>query len=234
MNSTKFRSTATTTNRRKKSIFKNDLSKLFTLISNKKEFFLLIFINLIIQIYITYYVFKKSDASNQTRATIIIAYLISFLLILILALIPMPVWLKFFIFSLFSANLGFILSSLKPRLGETAIKSAVAGTFSIFVTMFLFGVVLIITGIKLSYQFGLGLLFALLLLLFLSIVQFFMVSSSFLRKLILVFTLLLFSVFIVYDTNSILQRDYSGDFITASLDYYLDILNIFTALLADN
>ena len=100
--------------------------------------------------------------------------------------------------------------------------------------MFLFGVVLIITGIKLSYQFGLGLLFALLLLLFLSIVQFFMVSSSFLRKLILVFTLLLFSVFIVYDTNSILQRDYSGDFITASLDYYLDILNIFTALLADN
>ena len=29
-------------NKSKKSIFKNDLSKLFTLISNKKEFFLLI------------------------------------------------------------------------------------------------------------------------------------------------------------------------------------------------
>jgi FtsH-binding integral membrane protein len=213
---------------------KSALVNLFTLISNKKEFFLLIFINLILQIYITYYVFKKYDSSNESRTTIMIAYLFNFLLILILALIPMPAWLKFFIFSLFSAILGFILSSLKPRLGENAVKSAIAGTFSIFVTMFLFGVVLILTGIKLSYQFGLGLLFALLLLIILSIVQYFMVSSSFLRKLIIVFTLLLFSVFIVYDTNSILQRDYSGDFITASLDYYLDILNIFTALLSDN
>jgi FtsH-binding integral membrane protein len=44
--------------------------------------------------------------------------------------------------------------------------------------------------------------------------------------------LLLFSVYVVYDTNSILQRNYNGDFITASLDYYLDILNIFSNLLS--
>ena len=43
---------------------------------------------------------------------------------------------------------------------------------------------------------------------------------------------MLFSVYIVYDTNSILQRDYSGDFITASLDYYLDVINIFSDLLS--
>jgi FtsH-binding integral membrane protein len=39
--------------------------------------------------------------------------------------------------------------------------------------------------------------------------------------------LMLFSLFVVYDTNTILQRNYYGDFITASLDYYLDIINIF-------
>ena len=43
---------------------------------------------------------------------------------------------------------------------------------------------------------------------------------------------MLFSVYIVYDTNNILQRDYGGDFITASLDYYLDIINIFSNLLS--
>lgn len=222
------------TTRNKKSIFKNDLSNLFKLISNKKEFFLLIFINLIIQIYITYYVIDNVDASKQTQRNRNIAYLFTFALILILAFIPMPAWLKFFIFSLFSALLGFILSSIKTTVGEEVIKSAVLGTFSIFVSMFAFGIALIANGVKLSYQFGLGLFFALLLLIFISIVQYFILPSSFLKKSIIVCTLLLFSVFIVYDTNNILQRDYGGDFITASLDYYLDIVNIFTALLGDN
>ena len=225
---------ANSTTRNKKSIFKNDLSNLFKLISNKKDFFLLIFINLIIQIYITYYVIDNVDASKQTQRNRNIAYLFTFALILILAFIPMPAWLKFFIFSLFSALLGFILSSIKTTVGEEVIKSAVLGTFSIFVFMFAFGIALIANGVKLSYQFGLGLFFALLLLIFISIVQYFILPSSFLKKSIIVCTLLLFSVFIVYDTNNILQRDYGGDFITASLDYYLDIVNIFTALLADN
>jgi FtsH-binding integral membrane protein len=43
---------------------------------------------------------------------------------------------------------------------------------------------------------------------------------------------MLFSVYIVYDTNIILQRDYGGDFISASLAYYLDIINIFSNLLS--
>jgi len=218
----------------KKSLFKNDLSNLFKLISNKKEFFLLIFVNLIIQIYITYYVFNNVDETKLTQRNRMIAFFLTFALILILAFIPMPIWLKFFIFSLFSSLFGFMLSSIKTKVGENVIKSAVVGTFSIFVFMFVFGIVLISTGIKLSYKFGLGLFFALLLLIIIQIVQYFIFSSSFLKKAIIIFTLLLFSVFIVYDTNSILQRDYSGDFITASLDYYLDIINIFTALLADN
>ena len=42
--------------------------------------------------------------------------------------------------------------------------------------------------------------------------------------------IIIFSGYIVYDTNTVLQRNYYGDFITASLDYYLDILNIFSNL----
>jgi FtsH-binding integral membrane protein len=42
----------------------------------------------------------------------------------------------------------------------------------------------------------------------------------------------LFSLYIIYDTNHILQREYYGDFITASMDYYLDILNVFVNLLS--
>lgn len=221
----------------KKSFFKNDVSNLFKLIANKKEFFLLIFINLIIQIYITSYVFTNYDATKQLERNRMLIYLLIFIviaLIIILAAIPMPPWLKFFIFSLFSGLMGYLLSGIKKRAGEDVIKSAVVGTFSIFVVMFLFGILLIATGIQLSYQFGFGLLLALLLLIFLRIVDFFITTSSFFKKALIVFSLLLFSIFVIFDTNRILQRNYDRDFITASLDYYLDIVNIFQALVADN
>ena len=98
--------------------------------------------------------------------------------------------------------------------------------------MFAFGVALIASNIQLSPMFGLGLLYALLFIFMISIVQIFIIQSSLLYKIIVVSLLMLFSVYIVYDTNNILQRDYSGDFITASLDYYLDIINIFSNLLS--
>jgi FtsH-binding integral membrane protein len=229
--------TSSLTSRNKKSLFKNDLSNLFKLIANKKEFFLLIFINLIVQIYITYYVFTNYDSTKQFEQNSMLIYLvwlILFVLIIILAIVPMPSWLKFFIFSLFSGVTGYLLSGIKNKVGEDVLKSAVVGTFSIFIVMFIFGILLIATGIQLSYQFAFGLLLALLLLIFLRIVDIFFITSSFFKKAIIVFSLSLFSIFIIYDTNSILQRDYRGDFITASLDYYLDIINLFQTLIADN
>jgi FtsH-binding integral membrane protein len=78
------------------------------------------------------------------------------------------------------------------------IKTALIGTLSIFVTMFLFTIFLLMIGVNLDDRFGLILLF-------------------------------LFSLFIVYDTSNILTREeyiYNGDFITASMDYYLDIFKL--------
>ena len=46
--------------------------------------------------------------------------------------------------------------------------------------------------------------------------------------------IILFSMFIVYDTQKILSRNYAGDFISASMDYYLDIINLFSSLLGYN
>ena len=54
--------------------------------------------------------------------------------------------------------------------------------------------------------------------------------STMLIKTLAAIGIIIFSGYIIYDTNVILQRNYYGDFITASLDYYLDILNIFTKL----
>ena len=50
------------------------------------------------------------------------------------------------------------------------------------------------------------------------------------HKGIAVVTIILFSLFIIYDTNNVLYEP-SDDPIGASMDYYLDFMNIFTALI---
>ena len=233
MNSSK--SNLATKNR--KPIFKNNnLTQLFKLISEKKGFFALILATLISQLSITYYVsenvkIEEEDGKKKFDSKLIGAYIAAFIIILILAFISMPTWLKFILFSIFSGAFGVILGYRKSGVDPGIVKSALVGTASIFVTMFAFGLALIASGIKLGLQFGLGLFFALLLLIIISIVNIFIVESSLLQKMLVIGSLLIFSIYIVYDTNNILQRNYNGDFITASLDYYLDIIYIFKGLL---
>jgi FtsH-binding integral membrane protein len=229
-------------NKSKKSFFKNDIAQVFRLINEKKGFFALILANLLFQLYITYYVSENVSVEEEQEGEkgaknydmkYIGALVATIVIILILALVTMPSWMKFILFSLFSAAFGILLAYRKYGLDSGVIRSALVGTASIFVTMFVFGVALIMSGIKLGFITALILFFALLALIIISIVQYFIVQSSLLKKLIVIGSLIIFSIYIVYDTNTILQRDYSGDFISASLNYYLDLINIFSALLGE-
>ena len=210
---------------------KSDISDLMNLIVSKKEFFILIFANLITQLGITYYIMERSD---KNALNFWVLFGIQIIIIFVLALVPMPSWMKFILFCIFSYTFGLVLANLKSKYDPTMIKSAIMGTISIFGVMMAFGTFLILSGIKLGLQFGLTLLFALLLLIIIRIVYMFIPSSSGMKRNITIFSLMLFSVYIMYDTNRILQRNYFGDFITASLDYYLDILNIFVNMLSYN
>ena len=100
--------------------------------------------------------------------------------------------------------------------------------------MFAIGSFLLLTGINLGYKYGLFLFYVLLGLILIRLVSLFSGALSGFSKLLTVIGILLFSAYIIYDTNVILQRNYSGDFITASMDYYLDIINIFVNLLSFN
>jgi len=222
-----------------KKINKTDFSQLFKLLYVKKFFFMLILINLLIQVAITYYVHINFDRIEFTkddklrRLLIIAAHILSFVFIIILDVIPMPIWLKFILFSLFSITMGIILEDIKPFVDEETIRTAFIGSISIFVSLFAFDLALISSAIQIPYKISLGLFFVLLVLLIISIIQYFIYLSSIFKKTLLGFTLLLFSIYVVYATNIVAQRDYKGDFLTASLDYYLEIFNIFVALLYD-
>jgi len=201
----------------------------FNLFNEKKEFLLYVFSNLIVQLGITYYVMMNYNAQN-TLSMQLMLFMAQILIIFILAFIPMPAWLKFILFSIFSFTFGIFLSSLKKTVNINIIRTALVGTLGIFASMVIFGLGLILFGINLGYRFGMGLLCALMAFILVLIVFRLLGTYSYAMKILSLFGLFLFSLFIIYDTNTILQRNYYGDFITASLDYYLDILNIFVNL----
>ena len=211
---------------------KFNFSNFNTLLNSKKEFLIMIFANLITQLGITYYVMTntkvaEADDHNLKYWLLIIT---TFVIIYFLAVVPMPSWLKFILFSVFSYIWGILLASLKLKINDDGlINMAMLGSIGIFVVMFLIGIILLVTGIQLGLKTGLFLFVSLLILIIVKIFSLFQ-KSTILLKTLAAIGIVIFSSYIIYDTNVILQRNYYGDFITASLDYYLDILNIFSNL----
>ena len=207
---------------------KFDGHKLWNLIIQKKSFLILVFANLIAQLGITYYVMNKSDNPQLGFWPL---FALQLIIIFVLALVPMPPIVKFLIFGIFSWTFGISLSHLKDKYEPELINIAIQGALSIFALMFTFSIALAGFNIYLGYKFGAFLFWALLALIIAKLVNMLGPQLSIARKNLSYIGLGLFSLFVVYDTSQILSRDYYGDFITASLDYYLDILNLFTNFL---
>jgi FtsH-binding integral membrane protein len=126
------------------------------------------------------------------------------------------------------------MSHLKDKYDPELIDIAIKGALTIFGVMLAAGVALVGFGIYLGYQFGAFLLLSLLALIIAKLVNMVGPQLSSVKKVLAYIGLALFSLFVIYDTNEILSREYYGDFITASMDYYLDILNLFSNLLSVN
>lgn len=222
---------------------KNDIVHLFKLINEKKFFLIFIFLNLLLQHYISYYVSaninldtpkEKEEAPNKYNTIIIVsAYILATLFVLLLIFVPMSIVVKFIIFSLFSVAFGIIYASLKHKFDPGFVQGSAVGTVIVFVFMILFGLALIRSGIQYTNKVAFGIFYALVLLIIVGVVQYFMYNYLVITKLLLIVLAFLFALYIVHTTNNILLRDYEGDFITASFDYYIDNSNFFYALKVD-
>ena len=206
------------------------------IINQKKEFLVKIFANLIAQLGVTYYIMTNYDYETDklviVKKRIWVVVLLSLITIIVIALVPMNIYFKFVVFTLFSTLNGLLLSRFMQHTDPKIVEVAVLGTMGIFGAFFLMGALLLASGVVLGLRTGLFLLFALLFLIIALIISIFMGPDPAITKYLTGIGLVLFSIYIVYDTNRILQKDYFGDFITASLDYYLDIINIFIRLVA--
>ncbi len=212
------------------------MQSLLPILKQKKGFLIAVYTTLIIQVFITFsivYFFRiHPELSNISKQSFIFYLLLSLCLILVLVLIPMPVWMKFIVLTFFAMVTGALLHNSSWLVPEDVITQSLVGTISIFIVLSIIAVVLVSMGIDLGWM-GMILLGSLVGLLIASILVmvFDKNKTSTLHKVILILGLILFSIYVVYDTNIILQRTYNGDFITAAIDFYLDIINIFIRML---
>ena len=207
------------------------ISNLIKLMYEKKEFLILVFANLIAQLGITYFVMERTNKIDISIWPLFSAQIIT---IFVMAFAPIPEFIKFLLFCFFSYTFGLMLSLLKNKYTSDMINIAIQGALTVFVFMLATGVALFAGGINLGYKFGSILFWSLLALIVARLVFVLGAKMSQAHKILSFIGIILFAIYIVYDTNKILQRDYYGNVITASMDYYLDIINLFTNFLESN
>jgi FtsH-binding integral membrane protein len=206
-------------------------SGFYDLIIQKKEFLLFVFSNLLVQLGISYYLMMNYKGP-QINSWIILFASIGILMIMIF--VPMPAFMKFLLFCVFSGLLGINLSKITSEASKNEKSSnkdiihlAILETISVFGVLFLVGGFLLAGGFRFGLGFATFLFYSLLLLILARIVMAFSGTVNMYTIGFSIVGIILFSLYIIYDTNMILRREYYGDFITASMDYYLDIVNLF-------
>lgn len=203
------------------------------------NFFLLIVIAIVvIQLCITYYVMNRTN--NPTINTALI-FILSIITIIILTTFHenIPTTVQLALFTFFSYLFGLMFYQVKQReqYSNEVINEVILSTISVFVSMAIIGSVLLSFGIQLGFK-AWNILFVGLLSLIISriILIFTAVSPENIDKLTTQHKLLstigifLFSGYVIYDTNIILQGTYynKNEYTRAALSYYLDFINIFS------
>ncbi len=220
------------------SIFARSPVSFAKLWKNKSDFMLKTFGILIVQLLVTFFIMYKLSESEKFNSIIEknkIAYLLFILfvpliIIIILAFVPMPIYMKVILFTLFSITFGISLAVIKKHVPPEIVKTALMATIGIFVALFVIGIMITMMGYNL-WWLGAILLVLLIFAIISGVVMIFTNPSQKAIRIRAGIIVGLFVIFILYDTNQILQRDYRGDFVTAAIDYYLDIINIFVHMI---
>lgn len=207
------------------------------LLKKKQQLLKCVFSSLIFQLgltaFIVFYLQENSTILNTIKSNYLYSialFLIGLFIIFILSSDKLSFNTKFMFFMFFGIIQGILLGSFKQYFPEDAVKSALISTITIFIMFLCIGFTIVYFNYDITWM-GIYLLLALLALLVYRISLIFIPVEYNLKKIMFVISILLFSIFIIYDTNVLLLKGKNKDCISFAMDYYLDILNIFSSFL---
>ena len=225
----------------------------YKLLLKKKDLFGCVFLTLLSQLFITFYVYKMSkdtvvvaELHDILKKTIQANYAFVFGLFALSGLILLLIkrgnnfYLNYGLFSLLSASYGLLFAVIKAitnpdKSAVDTVQNAILVAISIFVFSFLFSIYLIYHKIYvLKYH---NVLFGFLIMLLLFQVLNFVgvnVGDIISQEAYFYLFILLFVCFIIYDTQKLFFKKDTGnskyDCIDGAVDFYLDFINIFNRI----
>ncbi len=220
------------------------LKKFSSLLRSKKDLFKCIFLTLIFQLVISIVTVKLDQKSNLLENLFkggnVLVVNIGLVVVMFGILFGIQRVTSFttkqLLFGLFSILIGLLLSSTIHMINdEEIVNAAIYSTLINFVLMFAIGMIIVYFGYDLNW---LGVVLSVGLLALITIQFIGMItkrSNSFYRNISYI-SVIIFSLYIMYDTNRILLKyqNNSENCINGALDYYLDIFNLFTNYLNIN
>ena len=212
-----------------------ELSNFTSLLRSKKKLMTCIFLTLILQIVISIITIKYDEQNNLVGELTIgksIGILVTCIaLIFMMSSSKISFTTKQILFIILSIINGLLLSSTIQRINDReVVETAALSTLINFLLMLAFGMIIVYAGYDLSWL-GVYLFIGLIIGITVLIVTTFAPQSKEINKKISIGIVILFSLFIVYDTNNILLKfgnTNKSDCIQGALTYYLDILNLFS------
>ena len=214
-----------------------DIKNFNKLVKSKQSLLKCIFTTLIAQMLVTIsvvytlYKFKRIHiALNFFTALIFLAINIWLIFLMIGKNITFNRRLLYF--TIFSVLNGLFVGSFTKLFSPTDIKIALLSVLATFVLFFIFGALTVMLKIDLSWL-GLILFICLVALIIRYLIMFIYPVKKKTYMMINTFGIILFSLFIMYDTNKILVRykNTKVDCVRGALDYYLDLINLFVRFL---
>lgn len=201
-----------------------------SLLSKKSGFLASVYATLAVQLVITAlvsaYLRKRPDIYAKVRPWWPLWFVLSIGVILLLSLVSLPLVIQIPLVVVFSILLGITLLASDKRIPPELIRAALLSTATIFVVMTAVAFILAAAGINLAFM-GFVLFMILLALVITYIVLLFVPVQKTTLKVILTIGMVLFTIYIAFDTNIILQGEYGGNFIAAAMSLYLDTVNLF-------
>jgi FtsH-binding integral membrane protein len=218
-----------------------NLKEFKNLLIEKKNLLGCIFLTLIFQGIITIIFYNKirNNPKNkyfkeklETIPGLLLLFVVNISLVTLILLRSLNFYMKFGVFIIFSIIQGLFLGGVLRYINEELINSALYSAVSLFICFYLIGLLVVYFKLDLS-GLALFLFSSLLLLIIIRITTFFIPSGQVLNRGLSIIGLIIFSIYIIFNTNNILLKYNNNgyDCIRGALDYYLDIINIFLELL---
>jgi len=206
-----------------------------TLVRSKKDLLVCIFVTLIIQISISFATMKfdKEHHMLGKRGGLLQSVILLIIMIALIFAMGRPntsFHMKQILFAIFSIVVGLILSQVTYIINDPAIvEASVIATLVNLGLMLLLGIIIVYFKYDLEW-IGSFLFIALLVIVVTRLLSLFSKDSKEINKKISMVSVIIFSLYILYDTNTILLRykNNTSNCISGSLDYYLDIWNLFS------